>query len=170
MINYDSQINISDSVDLKNASSWSNKKACKLTSNQFNNRFNAYQFFLILTGWIFAFFELVWKCENSKSIGRGFTNPKKLLNRVSTAIFDDNSKIISLRNFQTKNNSAYENPIYRSNNFPCIIMARTLVDDFFGLLTSQKIVTFASFFKTKCHFDASLTFSFFLFLQKRSVR
>ena len=41
------------------------------------------------------------------------------------------------------------------------IMVRTLVDDFFGLLTSQKIVTFASFFKTKCHFDASLTFSFF---------
>ena len=42
-------------------------------------------------------------------------------------------------------------------------MVRTLVDDFFGLLTSQKIVTFASFFKTKCHFDASLTFSFFCF-------
>ena len=48
---------------------------------------NAYQFFLILTGWIFAFFELVWKCENSKSIGRGFTYREKLLNRVSTAIF-----------------------------------------------------------------------------------
>ena len=39
---------------------------------------NAYQFFLILTGWIFAFFELVWKSENSRIYRWGFHEPRKI--------------------------------------------------------------------------------------------